>query len=123
MKKKDFIFLFFNAIIISILWLLASSGFIYIHNDFLQIISISAGLLAAIITLGGEFILSTIYSYKSNFTINLKIILLFITLNIIIIKLLVTDIYMSLIIGFCINQILGLSFGNLLLKKKINSSS
>lgn len=119
--KKFFIFLFCNAIIISILWLPDSFGMIYINNDFLSLVALFSHFLALILEFGGEFIISTIYSYKTKFKINFKILLFSIVLNILIIKLLVIDLYMSFILIFCINQILGLLFGNLLknFKKKV----
>lgn len=121
--KKFFIFLFCNAIIISILCLPTSLGMIHIDNNFSKFIALFSHFLALILEFGGEFIISAIFSYRTKFKINFKVLLFSIILNVVIIKLLVFDLYMStsFITIFCINQILGLLFGELLkkIKKKV----
>lgn len=118
--KNKVKFIFFNTIIIAILWFIVEKGFIYSNNEILKNIALISMILIFLLEFGLECLIVTIYAYKTKSKLTINFFIFIIVINLIIIKLIVPKIYYSFIFLIILNQLLGFVFSNLLLKKKGN---
>ena len=123
MKFKNLLFILLNTILFMFLWSITTSGMIDSNYSVLRWLVIISIFLELILELGGEFIIFSVYSYKSDFKFNYKVIVFIVIVNIIILKLSDSNFSNLIILLMCINQIFGILCGNFIKfmkRKKVN---
>lgn len=109
MKRKTIIFILINLIIITFLWLCSTWG-----KDNINTISF---ILALVLSLGGEFIISCIFSFRIQYDMGFQTYLFSVIINFVVLTISCSTIYDVFIYSFCMNQLLGFTFGNTILKE------
>lgn len=118
MKNKA-IFILSNTIFIAILWHIISDGLIYSNYSFVRNLSFVSMLIILFLEFGGEFLISTIFAYKTRTRLTINFFIFIVIVNLILLKILVPKIYYIFIFLVIINQTFGFIFSNFLLNKKI----
>lgn len=118
MKNKA-IFILSNTIFIAILWHIISDGLIYSNYLFVRNLSFLSMLIIFFLEFGGEFLISTIFAYKTRTRLTINFFIFILIVNLILLKILVPKIYYIFIFLIIINQTFGFIFSNFLLNKKI----